>query len=104
MKKLGEDYTVGVLRGIPIFCVNRYYKTMVPSTLHKAQYIFEFENGYGASVIEFEHRIFSGGYQYEMLANIPGVGGNDIERGDERDMHKLLCELEQMHIVKSIDN
>ena len=104
MKKLNEDYTAGKLKGIPIFCVNRVYKTRIPSSLHKVQYMFEFGNGHGASVVEFNDRKFSGGCQYEMLANIPGVGGNDVDRGDEHDMHKLLCELEEMAVVKSIDN
>lgn len=103
MKKLNEDYTAGVLTGIPIFCINRLYKTKTPSPMHKIQYLFEFENGHGASIIEFTDRDYSGGHQYEALVNIPG-GENDIERGNEYDMHKLLCGIEELTVVKSIDN
>jgi hypothetical protein len=40
MTPLGEDYTAGILAGVPIFCINRHYVTGVPTTMHKIQYIY----------------------------------------------------------------
>jgi hypothetical protein len=94
MKKFNEDHTAGVLAGIPVFCVNRVYKTKIPSALHKVQYLFNFENGYSASIVEFVNRKFSSGCQYEIMVGIPGDSDRDVERGDEYDMHDILCEIE----------
>lgn len=101
---MNEDYTAGVLAGVPIFCINRVYKTGVPTSMHKIQYIFEFENGYGASIVEFVDRMFSGYQQYELgvldrhhnLCYDTGVT-EDVERGDDREMHRLLCKIELLN-------
>ena len=100
---MNEDYTAGVLAGFPIFSINRVYKTGVPTVMHKIQYIFEFKNGYGASIVEFVDRMFSGYQQYEL--GVLDRQGNlcydtsiteDVARGDDREMHRLLCEIEQL--------
>jgi hypothetical protein len=110
MKKiLNEDYTAGVLAGVPIFCVIRLYKTEYPAASHiKKQYIFKFSNNYGASIVEFEDRKFSGGQQYE-LAVVKYIDGSekgsinydtdvssDVERGDAMYMHELLDRIEAL--------
>jgi len=104
---MNEDYTFGVLTGIPIFCVNRVYKRInVPFVFTKEQYIFKFENGYSVSIVEFVNREMSGGHQYEMLMEVPG-NKDDVELGGARDMHKLLCEIEEISRttdIKCIDN
>ena len=100
---MNEDYTAGVLAGIPIFCINRLYEKAFPTPMQKTQYIFKFENGYGASIVEFTVRMFSGGQQYELgvldrkgnLCYDTGVT-EDVARGDDREMHRLLCEIEQL--------
>jgi len=104
MTPLGEDYTAGVLAGVPIFCINRHYVTGVPTTMHKIQYIFEFGNGYGASIVEFVDRMFSGEEQYELgvldrqcrLCYDTGIT-QDVARGNDREMHRLLCEIELLN-------
>jgi hypothetical protein len=107
---MNEDYTAGVLKGIPLFCINRIYKVQVgPTSFTKVQYLFDFDNDYNVSIVEFINRDFSSGHQYEMMINIPGTGGNPIERGDEKDMHRLLTNVEQIVLsnnikIKSIDN
>lgn len=102
---MNEDYTAGVLKGIPIFCINRVYKIQEgPTSFTKVQYFFEFENNYSVSIVEFNDRSFSSGYQYEMLINIPDTGGNPVERGDAMDMHRLLTNVELIDNIKYIDN
>lgn len=109
MKKFNEDYTAGVLSGIPIFCVNRFYKIddrMSHIRVQKVQYRFRFINNYGASIVEFYDRKFSGGCQYELavLVYIGDQSGiaydtnitTDVERGDAYDMHELLCRIENL--------
>lgn len=99
---MNEDYTAGVLAGIPIFCINRIYRCLTNKSHLKVHYYFTFENGYGASIVEFTDRMFSGGQQYELAVL---KDGNivydtsityDVERGDDREMHRLLCEIEQL--------
>ena len=104
MNKLNEDYTAGILAGIPIFCINRFYKTDTGMAHLKIQYRFSFPNNYGASVIEFNNRDFSGGEQYELAVldhNNTLVYDTDIttdvERGDAMYMHELLCRIEKLN-------
>lgn len=115
---MNEDYTVAVLKGIPIFCVNRIYKLKkVPSTFLMEQYTFEFENGYGASVVEFIDKTSSGGYKYELaVLKYHGADSNitydtevteDIERGDAKFIDGLLTRIEKLKgdwDINSIDN
>ena len=48
MKKLNEDYTAAALAGVPLFCVNRLYKSKGSDQIAKNRYHFMFDNGYGA--------------------------------------------------------
>lgn len=102
---MNEDFTACVLKGIPIFCVNRIYKLdKTPSAFLVEQYKFEFDNGYGANIVEFVDKTGSGGCKYE-LAVLRYHGGDsnitydtdittDIERGDAMYMHELLSRIE----------
>lgn len=108
MEKLNEDYTAGVLAGIPVFCINRIYKVTTPTIKHKIQYIFEFDNGYGASVIEFKNRKWVNHHQYELAVLKNGnicydseITG-EVESGNEYDMHKLLCRIEQLNTERIV--
>ena len=121
MKQLGEEYTAGVLKGIPIFCVNRVFSSTVSRSILKANhYTFKFDNGYGASVVEFEDKEFTGGHKFE-LAVLKYHGGDsnityetdittDVERGDEYYMHELLYKIEalsgdwDLDTINSVDN
>jgi len=107
MKELNEDYTAGVLAGIPIFCINRIYKSDIEKHyIFKIQYRFRFENNYGASVIEFRDHNLSNGSQYELAVlkfeNNDGTitydtsVTTDIERGNDMDIHKLLIQIEEL--------
>lgn len=100
---MNEDYTVAVLKGIPIFCVNRLYSYNIDehrTPFIKNQYRFEFENGFGASVVEFIDRNMSGGEHYELAVLHTGEIDttivydtsiiDDIERGDEYYINELL--------------
>lgn len=97
-----EDHTAAVLSGLPLFCVGREYETSVPSVIHKIQYRFSFPNGYSASVVEFVDKVFSGGEQYELA--VLHVGeityttsvSMDIERGNEKDICRLLTDIEAL--------
>lgn len=104
MTNLNEDYTAGVLAGVPIFCINRIYKNGDWATSHiKDKYRFMFDNGFGASIVEFVDREISDGHQYELA--VIGPGGSlvfdtdtfvDVERGDEYYMHEILCRIEAL--------
>lgn len=100
-EKLTSDYTAGVLKGIPVFCINRLYKTFDCGMLLAESYRFEFENGFGASVVKFKDPVFSSGQDYELAV----IGSNgeltyetpitsDVCRGDEYEMHRLLIQVE----------
>jgi len=106
MTILNEDYTAAVLAGTPIFCVNRVYKKQPAMNIIKEYYRFRFLNDYGASVVEFADTYFSGGCRYE-LAVLKYDGEqysityetkitSDVERGDAMDMHRLLCDIENL--------
>jgi hypothetical protein len=103
MSKFNEDHTAGVLKGIPVFCVNRIYKTKFTTILNKTRYKFTFDNGYGASIVKFIDKEYSGGADFEM-AVLDSIGEpiyttpitEDIERGDEYYMHELLCKIEAL--------
>lgn len=105
-----EDYTAGVLAGIPIFCINRVYSKNLSISYRKTQCIFKFDNGFGASIIEFYDRDYSGGEQYE-LAVLDGNGQliydtgitEAVERGDAKRMHELLCQIETLDANRSKD-
>lgn len=104
MTILNEDYTVAALAGIPLFCVNRLYKIGLTDQIAKYRYEFRFDNGYGASIVEFHERMFSGGCQYELAvldANndlcYDTYITEDVERGNERDINELLNKIEQLN-------
>ena len=108
MALFSEDFTAGKLKGIPVFCVNRVYKYLGGDVLAKHRYRFEFDNGLGASIIEFNDRRFSSGHRYE-LAVFNGNGdicntilSDIIERGDERYMLELLNKIEALHNLDGI--
>jgi hypothetical protein len=94
---LTEDHTSGVLKGIPVFCINRLYKFFVPTVVISESYRFEFANGYGASIVKFTDSAFSGGHDYE-LAVLDSNGSltyetyitADVCRGDQFEMNRLL--------------
>lgn len=112
MTDFNEDYTAGVLAGVPIFCINRIYESncqlllsnWAPLASHvKAKYRFNFDNGFGASIVEFVNREITGGHQYELA--VMGATGSlvfdtgiaaDVERGNEYCMHELLCKIEAL--------
>lgn len=103
LKSLNEDRIVGRLKGIPVFCVNRFYTTYERPFMRES-YKFEFDNGYGASIIKFENLDFSGGQDYELaVLDMNGVLTystpitSDVCRGTERDMHDLLCQIENLN-------
>ena len=105
-----EDRIVAVLKDIPIFCMNRIYKLDTKpwpwSSLIVTAYQFEFDNGYGASIIRYRANEVSG-VQFELavLGKDPmghfgviydtGVTA-DIERGDAYYMYELLCKIEAL--------
>lgn len=95
MKQLNEDYTAGVLAGVPLFCVNRLYSYPGPDQIAKHRYIFEFDNSYGASVVEFYDRRFSSGHRYELALLFNGGITDDICRGDEKYIMELLDRIER---------
>lgn len=115
---MNEDYTAAVLKGIPIFCVNRIYKMKkAPVKFLLEQYTFEFDNGYGASVVEFVDKSDSGGHKYE-LAVLKYHGGDsnitydtaittDVECGDAKYINELLGKIELLRgdwDINSVDN
>jgi len=91
---LDEDYTAGVLKGLPIFLVNREYNESTALSFMKVRYAVYLPNGYMVSVIEFYDRLNSGGYQYEMKIISDRVS-YDIERGDAMFIHEMLTEIEK---------
>jgi hypothetical protein len=106
LKQLSEDYTAGVLAGIPLFCINRLYKVGNSDQIAKIRYTFTFDNGYGASIVEFHERIFSSGCQYELavldkndMLCYDTYITTDVERGDEKDMYNLLTKIEQLSML-----
>ncbi|HEY6436119.1 MAG TPA: hypothetical protein VIY47_05990 [Ignavibacteriaceae bacterium] len=102
MKKFTEENTYAVLKDIPIFCLDRVYKTRRDASFQKIQYLFNLKNGATASVVEFNDWKFSGGCQYEMLGEWPDDPSRDIDRGDAGVMDDLLTELENVvtsHII-----
>ena len=115
---MNEDFTAAVLKGTPIFCVNRTYKmTRAPISVLLEQYTFEFDNGYGASIVKFIDKDMIGGKDYELaVLKYHGADSNitydtpiteDIERGDEYYMNKLLCSIEKLRgdwDINSLDN
>ena len=104
MTILNEDYTAAALAGTPMFCVNRLYKVGISDQIAKYRYEFRFDNGYGASVVEFRDRMFSGGCQYELavldadddLCYDTYITG-DVERGNDKDIYELLNKIEQLN-------
>lgn len=98
---LSEEYTAGVLAGIPLFCINR--KFSLSSTLNMdglgAHYNFEFANGYGASIIEFSDHLKSF-HKYELAVLETGIVtfktsiGNPCQ-GNTMCMHELLTRIEK---------
>ena len=105
MSKFNEDHTAAALKGIPIFRVNRLYSDKFLSPFHKGCYRFKFENGYGASIVEFTDLTWSGGQQYELaVLDLNGdicyttPVGSDVERGNEYYMHELLCKIEALKV------
>jgi len=104
---LNEDYTAGVLAGIPFFCINRLYRCNEGSMALKVQYEFTFDNGYGASIVEFHDKMYSGGAQYELAVLrddrlvYDTYITSDVERGNEKYMHELLNKIEQLNQLPS---
>lgn len=102
-KKYNQDHVAAVLAGIPIFCVGRnYINRDKDNIIHIARYMFQFDNGYGASVVEFVDKDFSSGHKYE-LAVIRGDDlvydtdiTNDVLRGDEKYIDDVLHDIEKL--------
>ena len=102
-----DEYIIGKLKGVPRFCVGRMYQSGTNNRLNiKSQYVFKFENNYGASIVEFYDRFYSGGEQYELVViKYTAMETNivydtsvtdDIERGDENYMDELLAKIERL--------
>jgi hypothetical protein len=106
-----EDYTAGVLKGIPVFCINRVYTESPTSTfpVFLKSYIFRFDNNYGASVISCKDRSFTQGHQYELAVikfdqpfahqwyitcNTPIT--RDVLTGDARYIDSILIKIETL--------
>ena len=53
------------LKDTPVFCLDRVYSLSEGDGAMQRQYVFRFENGYGASVVEFRDKAFSGGHAFE---------------------------------------
>jgi hypothetical protein len=108
---LGEEYTAGVLQGIPIFCINRLYNVHNETvSLLCTRYVFKFDNGFGASIVDFKDKMFSGGADYELAVIECMPNGKhkityetevceDIERGDAKYMHELLTKIEALRML-----
>lgn len=102
-----EDYTVGKLLGLPIFLVNRVYERLTRNSTIKIAYRFKFDNGFGASVVQFADKSFSGGHNYELgVLKISDYDDysltystditTDVERGDEHYINELLHDIERL--------
>jgi hypothetical protein len=102
--ELNEDYTAGVLKGIPIFAINRKYMSVAfPTTIVSMRYVVTLKNRIEVSIIQFIDKAFSGGLDYEMLvveANGIFIDSekiydvNDVYRGSAKDIHNILSKLE----------
>lgn len=103
---MNEDYTAGVLKGIPIFCINRKYTSYPSTPMLKEVYLFKFDNNFGANVIGFKNKELFNGLNYEMTVfefgddNFPITRNtaipNRLLQGDAMYIHLLLTEIESL--------
>lgn len=87
-------FTVARLKNMPVFCIDRVYKIYL-SVLETPWYKFEFDNGYGAGVMEYRKDKF-GEIVFELAVLSSDVVcystsiTNDIVRGSESEIDSLL--------------
>jgi len=99
------DKNYAKLKNIPEFCLDRVYSLTEGERTIQRQYMFEFENGYGASVVEFFDKSFSGGHAFEVaMLKISADGYTivydkdiipDVYRGNAICISDKLTEIEE---------
>lgn len=104
---MNEDYTAGVLSGLPIFLVNREYVESTTLSIMKVRYIILLKSNYMVSVVEFYDRMISGGHQYEMMVIDTPFGkvnpnAGEEKRGSAMDIHRTLTELESYGVERNV--
>jgi hypothetical protein len=109
MKEITDgDKIVAALQGIPVFCLGRVYSWIEGWSMVRNQFIFRFENGFGASVVEFDDKSFSNGEDYEIAVielNNSSRGYTitydtnvmpDVSRGNANRIDEILIKIEAL--------
>jgi hypothetical protein len=102
MNDYKEKQVIARLRGVPVFLVGRLVKTTEHNvSIYRNHWHITFDNGFGASIVEFTNRNYSVGEDYELCvktashtSNFKTIIGNDILRGTDVYIDKILTMIE----------
>ena len=97
------------LQGIPVFMVDRVLTVIDHNTpsIYRGHWNIDFDNGYGASIVQFTNKEYSGGEDFELGVYDADRGLNyntiiyssdssDVLRGDEVYIDKWLSMIEAL--------